>query len=316
MKKIFLAFVFAFVSFAFADDVVLLRDFVIDGAKVQKKVRVVSKQEFDYDGKIIRDYSPGDSDFIYFYNADGKIEKTYYTYNYKSKKGVWWYEYNIEKNLTEIKTADYNVIEYFYDDDTKLLVKKNDSGFCDEKYEYDQNGRMIKSLDQWGESEYEYNDTGNLVWMRNGQGDESFYRYDSKNRLVYDLLITFDDNNVILERITEFDDDNFTETMHTNRLGDGNVSYTSAEFYKYNQEGLMVYSRNETESFSPSEFLLGLRESESRNRTVEYFYKYDDYGNLMQTTKLIDGVETNFFYEYSFWDNGNVNTGIVYEEVK
>ena len=36
----------------------------------------------------------------------------------------------------------------------------------------------------------------------------------------------------------------------------------------------------------------------------------------MQTTKLIDGVETNFFYEYSFWDNGNVNTGIVYEEVK
>ena len=316
MKKTFLVFVLALVSFAFAEDAVLLHDFVIDGAKVQKKVRIVSKHEYNYAGKIIRAYSPGDSDFIYFYNTDGMIEKLFYTYGYESKKGVWWYEYNIEKNLTEIKTADYSVVEYFYDDNTKLLVRKNDSGGVDEKYEYDENGRIIKITDQWDSFEYRYNDAGNLIWKRNGNG-ENFYRYDSKNRLVYDLWITFSDNNVILERITEFDDDNFTETMHTNRLGDGNVTYTSAEFHKYNSQGLPLYSRYETESFSTNEFVLSLMtKPENRNWTTEYFYKYGDSEYCSQETKISKGVETNYFYEYSFWDNGNLNTVIIYEEVK
>ena len=321
MKKLIFAFMLMLVSIAFAENAIILRDFVIDGVKVQKKVRIINKKEYDYNGNIIRNYSPDESDFMYFYNEDGRIEKIYYTYSYISKNGICWYEYDISKNMTELKYADYKEVRYYYDEDTKLCTKKTDTGYCDVEYEYDEKGNMVKSMDQYGATVYEYNDAGKLVWSRDERiKSEYFYAYDSKNRLVYSLTLSFSDyaGDGFMEHIYEFDDEKHTEKMRTNVAGDIIYSgYTSRYVVECDEQGLLVHSLYEHDYIDSDDALEILSKNPPRKKKItEWFFKYNPDQNLMFATEIDGGKETRYFYEYTLWDNGNVNTELIYEEVE
>lgn len=321
MKKLILAAMLVFVSLAYAEDAVILRDFVIDGVKVQKKVRIINRKEYDYSGNIIRNYSPDESDFMYFYNEDGRIEKIYYTYSYISKNGICWYEYDAAKNQTELKFADYREIRYFYDDDTKLCVKKTDTGYCDEEYEYDEKGRLVKSTSQHGRTVYEYDDAGNLRWSKDESAkSEYFYAYDSKNRLVYYLCLTFSGyaGDGFMEHIYEFDDENHTEKMHANVAGDIIYSgYTSRYVKESDEKGLLLHSLYEEDYIDSDDYLVILSKNPpKKKKDTEWFFKYDLAHNLMYATEIDGEKESHYFYEYTLWDNGNVNTELIYEEVE
>lgn len=318
MKKLFLAAMLSILSLAFADDAIILRDFTIDGVRSQKKVRIISKREYDREGKILRNYSPSDSDFMYFYNDEGRIEKIFYTYSHISKNGICWYEYDLAKNQTELKFADYREVRYFYDDETKLCTKKTDTGYCDEEYEYDAKGNMTKSVNQLGTTVFEYDDAGNLVWSRNERTkSEYFYAYDSQNRLVYDLWLSFDDDDgAYMEHVYKFDDENFTEKMHAN-ISDAGIftGYTSSYVKECNEQGLLVHSLYEQDYIDSDDFLEINSENPPRKKKItEWFFKYYFDKNLMYATESDGEKENHYFYEYTLWDNGNVNTELVYEE--
>lgn len=318
MRKLILAFMFMLIPLAFAEDAVILRDFKIDGAKVQKKVHIINKREYNYDGNLIRNFSPDDSDFMYFYNEDGRIEKIYYTYSHISKNGICWYEYDLAKNQTELKFADYREVRYYYDDATKLCTKKTDTGYCDEEYEYDEKGNMIKSTNQMGTTVYEYDEAGNLRWSRDERSNtEYFYAYDSKNRLVYYLWLPFNDGSgEYLERIYKFDDEKLTEKMHTNLSEEGIFSsYTSSYVKESDERGLLVHSLYEQDYIDSDDFLdIASQNPPRKKKITEWFFKYNFDENLMYATEIKGEKKTNYFYEYTLWDNGNVNTEMVYEE--
>ncbi len=319
MKKLILAAMLVFVSLAYAEEAVILRDFVIDGAKVQKKVRIINKKEYDYNGNMVRNYSPDDSDFMYFYNEDGRIEKIYYTYSSISKNGISGEEYDVTKNQDEQKFDGYCEIRYYYDDDTKLCVKKTDTGYCDEEYEYDEKGKLIKSTNQLGTTVYEYDAAGRLRWSKNeGAKSEYFYAYDSKNRLVYYLWLSFDDDDAYMEHIYKFDDENLTEKMHTN-LSDGGIfsSYTSSSIKESDEQGLLVHTVDVQDYIDSDDPLVILSVNPPRKKKlIEWFFKYNLDENLMLATEIDDGKETRYIYEYTLWDNGNLSAELVYEEVE
>ena len=285
----------------FAAEAILFHEFTVDGEKVLKKVRLHNRIEYDYEGNMIRDYLPSDSDFSYGYDEKGRLAKVVYVYSFQSDKGLYWYEYDVHKNKSELKIADFEEINYFYDDKTDLCIRKTDTGNGDEEYEYDENGRMTKFVHEYlGDSFYRYDEYGKMIWSRNNVGTESFYGYDSFDRLISETCVG---PNLLYETSYDYDGQKFIEVETSVKISGDIKRSNYKETREYNSSGLLIHSVRDTDYWDGGK---------SRK---ENFYRYDETGLLQNYTKIVDGKKTDFYCEFFYWDNGLVNTVNVYEEL-
>lgn len=319
MKKV-IGILLLFLSLsAFSQEAILIKKIKLNGKEELKKVRITSKTEYTYSGKPkICSYSGKVTDF-YSYDKDGRTEKHWYC-NANDKNGLFWQEFNINNNLFELKKADsYHEITYFYDENNRLLRTEDSKGQDSSNYTYDNNGNLILQETYWGKTEYEYDDQNRLIHEiifqkllkpQNGKEyerhEESFYEYDENNLLVYEKKLR---GGYIYEYFTTYNAENHSEQCQKVAHYKDKLIYDLTDTDFYNEFGEVIHSIH----YSPHYNSTGLLET----HVTETFYEYDMDSKTLHVREIIDGEdERNLYYEWTNFDNGNLNTETCYEEVE
>lgn len=303
---------FSLTSSLYAQDVVLLKSFNINGHEEIKKVKIREKIEYDYSGREQKYSEGGNVKKLYFYNENGRLEKVLEA-QWRKDSSLISIEYNLEKNITELKNADrYYETLYFYNQQNQLIKMIETPPVTDINpvvtyYSYDEKGQLIQMKDDRGTYNYEYNDEGSLIHEYSSLGGEEFYEYDDSGRKTYRKWIHNKKN--IYEYFFNYEDgENTCRIRRTKKAGEETV-FDFTDFEQYDEYHRLVYSKKYFHINTSEAKLLFFEIKES-------FIEYDDNGWIKHLKEVVDGNETNKYYEYVFWDNGKVNTCTTYEEVQ
>lgn len=267
-RKILLSiFIFSFSSLFFAQNV---------GDKVYKELEELGENrwcsftalvEYNEEGKVLLEkYTYLERNYSYYPDGYEILSNNGYVRKYDSKDSVV-YE----------KTAKGSLITYSndYDKNDLLIHSKASNGF--EKWlEYNKNGLLIH-----------YIDTDNI---------ETNYKYDEKNRKVYEKEKTV---NGYYEYFYVYDEKGNCSSEEHVCVENGVEKFSYEIFYEYDSNGNII--RRENPGFT----------------NYETLYTYDNNNNL-KSSKLInkDGFEYDF-YEYDFWDdNKTIKSKRVYTYVE
>ena len=139
MKRNFTFVIFiTFAHLFFSQDLILLKDFQLNGKKETKKVKMVERNEYYDINKPIMYSTNGRVTNLLFYDGDLLVKEWESTSYYDD--GLYWYEFNPESNLFELKVSDSRKETLFFYDEERRLVRKTVTGteqFCN--YYYAQN---------------------------------------------------------------------------------------------------------------------------------------------------------------------------------
>ena len=92
--------------------------------------------------------------------------------------------YDDRMNLTEVRLGSQTIFQQTYDPDGSIRSIK-ESGKPEERYAYDQAGRLLAQGNALGQqTRFEYDPQGNLVRKTNPSGGVTAYQYDRQKRLV------------------------------------------------------------------------------------------------------------------------------------
>lgn len=316
MKKKFFLSVLIFLSSSlcsvYSNDLILIKKFNINGKEETKKVKILKKEEYTYSGKIKRRSDKGKVKNIYIYDENELLVKLW-TAAWDNHYDLLSFEYNLEENITERNVAGaYHETQYFYDQQNRLIKEqeflKKDSlmKLTETNYSYDEKGRVIKKESETGSTEYEYNDKDQIVHMIISDKWAFFYEYDEQGREVY--VKETDGKKQLYEYFYKYDDEKNTREYRRTKKYDGEVVYDFTDYNEYDSEIRLVHSINH--------FRIITTQSELLNSEVkEIFYEYNDKDCIVHEKIIVGDQETNIYYEYSYWDNGNLNTVTSYEEV-
>ena len=121
----------------------------------------------------------GCKDDIYYYYDGDLLIKEWESTSYNDN-GLYWYDFNSETNLFDLKVNDsYKETLYFYDEE-KRLVRKAVTGteeFCN--YFYDKNGNLIKTETEQLVAENKFNSKNQLIHIKLSNGENKYYKYAS-----------------------------------------------------------------------------------------------------------------------------------------
>lgn len=308
-KLIQFCFIFSFAFTIFSQDLILLKDFTINGKTELKKVKIKKRNEYSYTGNLKMSADKGIVQKLYFYDENDLLVRKLEN-NYSSKDGLYWYEYNIDKNLFELKfTDDYEETLYSYDDKKRLIRKATSDGKFFTNYIYDENDKLIKTEYEWGTIEYKYNSKNQWTHSVHSTGDKEYYEYDNMNRVIYYRR----ENDYVSEIFYKYDDEKHTKEDRRVTKYEDKTIFDITDYYQYDSEDNLIYSKCYSDiSYNTSELLDTVVE--------ETFYEYDEQGFLLHIRTIKSTAagekEKNEFYENFVWDNGNLNTEIIYEEVE
>ena len=136
--------------------------------------------------------------------------------------------------------------------------------------------------------------------------EESFYEYDENNLLVYEKKLR---GGYIHEYFTTYNAENHSEQCQKVVHYKDKLIYDLTDTVFYNEFGEVIHSIY----YSPHYNSTGLLET----HVTETFYEYDMDSKTLHVREIIDGEdESNLYYEWTNFDNGNLNTETCYEEVK
>ena len=193
------------------------------------------------------------------------------TITYKNRQ-IFYY-YDDKDNLVEIRSPKGYIATYTYDDNHKMIVKKDPhcpKGYIIGSFEYDINGRLKKAKDALGyETVLTYEQNRTII--THPRGNREIHEYDSQGRLI---KIIYDEPNNIFVSYTYDDDFNLTS------ITDANGRTTR---YYYDNNGNLIKTEGPKQGY-----------------TIEYTYE-PTYSNI-KTIKDGLGRITKFYYD----DKGNL----------
>ena len=307
MKKSLLALIgILFSTSLFSQELILLKTFKINGIEEEKKVKIIGKEEYTYSGKPRIISKNGKVKEIFFYDEkDLLVKKWSGTWN--NHFDLLSFEYDIEQNIAERKVAEgYEETLYFYDTQNRLIrtTVTNSNEFCN--YIYDEKGNLIQKENEQGIYKYEYNSNNQIIYTDCYGKIEFYFEYDDKGREI--SCKELDDNN-IYEYFYTYDDEKRTMEFRRTRISDGNVIYDLTGFDEYDSNGNLVHSKHYSSIITSENKLLNAEIKET-------YWKYYENKLLLHTKTIFREKETNTYEETFCWDNGNLNTVIIYEEVE
>lgn len=210
---------------------------------------------------------------IEVYNDNGMLTKNFHG------KTMGWYDYK----------------ETTYDNDKKLSVTQyinfsafgGDLAIYDEKYSYDQNGRLesINSslFASSGIETYEYDDEGRLSIetdkKENSNSKKEYFYSGNKLDSIIEKYVIYDDGDEYVSFIDRINGNNLTAEVY-NVSGDGNRILTWRRHYKKNENGDII---EKVENNYDVEGNL------TDNITTKYEYDYDEKKNYIQKREIENG---------------------------
>lgn len=234
------------------------------------------------------------------FSSDGKLEKKYLSkYNSQGKEIelIVVDKYNNTISKQEFRYNDTNMVEH---------NKYNSAGNLEYKiiYECDKSGNKIEESifksGNWYKSTYKYNGKGELIYENkfnvlifdNGyfNRNESFYKYDNKNRK-YEEYYNYNKDGILVEKEEKIYDNIGNVIERKSYYPNGMLN--SKRVYKYDSEHNLILEKSF--NFDGSPYSLAK-------------YQYDDWGNLLSKEVHVDigRNEWSNLIEYKYeYDNFN-----------
>ncbi len=308
MKKGFLILsLFIFTHFLFSQDLILLREFDINGIKETKKVKMIEHNEYNENGDPVMYSKNGKVKFLFFYE-DGLLVKQWESVS-SYDDGLYWYQFNSDTNLFDLKFSEaYKETLYFYDDEKRLIREEVTDTESYLNYFYDEEGNLIKQEADWGSLEYKNDTKKRTLHVKADDGSEFFYKYDKKKRYTYKKEVY--QGKYIYEYFYKYDDKKHTKTTRWTKKHEGKLVFDFTDFDQYDSEGNLIYSKFYSGIITDSsDKLLG-------SELKEQSYVYNLKGYPIHEKTISSEKETNKYYEYIFDENEPLRTSICFEEVE
>lgn len=210
-----------------------------------------------------------------------------------------WVEY--DSNGKELHSKDSLGYETWQKYDTRgnLLSIKDSFGYED-IYKYDSQGNKIYYKEADGYEEWLEYKNGKLIHDKNSKTFENWYQYDEKGNLIYQKTHYYLPEN-IEEYWYEYDENkNLIHSKNSNGY---------EEWYKYNQNNILIHLtstsyKQEIYEYNSNQKLTckkiankwGYYDDDGKPEFEEYFYEYDENGNLIHENLPFCREET--WYEY------------------
>lgn len=244
------------------------------------------------------------------------------------------YEYDAAGNL--IDEGGFLTYEYDYNSDgtynsvfeyrngklnDKAFYDKN--GYClgysptENKYEFDDSGRLIRKEDGYGYYEYSYDENGRIIYETHSKafGDIWYYKYEYGSNFENVYKIDLSKNEEILWHIMEKDENGNTikETIDEGALNSVYVSGKMFVEYKYDNMNRLIYENHTTSndfSVSNDAVYVFSRTYEYEgdklkkevfsydryNESTEYFY--DKNGRIVKEIYIFEGGANELTMQY------------------
>ncbi len=164
---------------------------------------------------------------------------------------------------------------------------------------------------------FEYDIEQNIAERKVAEGyEETLYFYDTQNRLIRTTVTNsnefcnyiYDEKGNLIQKETEqgiykYEYNSNNQIIYTD-------CYGKIEFYfEYDSNGNLVHSKHYSSIITSENKLLNAEIKET-------YWKYYENKLLLHTKTIFREKETNTYEETFCWDNGNLNTVIIYEEVE
>lgn len=284
----------------------ITRDFFNDDVVFEEIMLPVKSTAFNIDGTEIYNV-------VFEYDAAGN----------ESKRDEFTYEYDYNPDGTYNSVSEY--------ENGKLAIKLfyNQKGYCtgesptEDKYEFDDSGRLIRKENSYGFYEYSYDESGRLyeesrddgLILRHEYGDgfENIYRIDedSGEQILYHIMEKDENGNTIKEiynvgdvsdyakgkAFAEYEYDSMNRLIYEN--------HTVSDDFDDGTDRISVYLRTyeyEGDDLKKETFYyLGHKE------TTEYFY--DENGRIAKKIYFLGGYEYKFTFrtmEYFYNEDGTI----------
>lgn len=256
------------------------------------KVNCEKWLEYD-EGKLIRVKYNDDTEQLFEHNENGKI-----SHKKEFKSGCI--------------PDDWNVSDYEFDEDNWPLedfdeqygLYSEETDYTEEYYEYDSNEVLVLIKNSDRETSFKYDEKGNLVCIDYGIYKEIF-KYNEAEKLIskkktskdgvgWDYSINWDSNgNCIYEEISCISEKNeYKYDNNNNLIYQKNFSHSIFNFEKHwNSNGQLFFYKDSDGNV--------------------YFCEQDENGNVTH----YKGYDEEEWYEYDFYDNGNVKTKRVFRAI-
>lgn len=267
--------------------------------------RVTEVSETEKKAPITRDFFDDDVVFeevmvpvkVTKYNNDGtEYFNRSYEYdlagNLIDEGGFLTYEYDYNPDGTYNSVFEYRNGKL----DDKFFYDKN--GYClgyspaENKYEFDDSGRLIRKENEYGFVEYSYDENGRIIYETHGKpfGDIWYYKYEYGNSFENVYIIDLAVNEEILWHIMEKDENGNTvkETYNEGDVSEYVTGRTFAE-YEYDSMNRLIY-----ENHTVSEDYM---DGTDRYNVYSITYEYDN-DKLKKETLSFDryNESTEYFY--------------------
>lgn len=241
------------------------------------------------------------------------------------------YEYDNAGNLSVVNNYDGSKVFYEYDKNHNLTAMKDSEGRVVAREEYDENGKLIASIDAFGNRiEYEYDIEGNTQVVKDRNGNAYVYTYDNRGNVLKttdpygnSIYKTYDEKN----NLTSQTDAKGNKTEYVYDENGNIVSATLADGTVLKSE---YTAKNNVSKALLNDILLFEIEYDDKQRTssitnangnTSYYgydnnnltsvsdslgvyqrYSYDSEGRIIL---MIDGVGNETSYSYDQYGNCN-----------
>jgi RHS repeat-associated protein len=272
--------------------------------------------EYDARNRVVLRRDPDLNETLFEYDARGKLVKVI-----DALQGETTYEYDEDDHLVRLTDPIDGVTQYVYDDAGRVVQTIDPLGRVTQR-SFDARGRVVSVTDPGGATtRYTYDDDGNVLSITDALGNVTRQVWDARNRLIRSIdplgkITTYDynggDDLVKLTdangRITRYSYDDIGRLTTEEWVGGGNTIE-----YLYNENGQFT---SVTDNFASLSFTYDSRGriTSSSNAgtpnapTVELSYAYDDAGNRLSVSELIEG-EAGALTSYTY-DARNLITRI------
>lgn len=316
-KLFFLILVSIFQVFVFSQEAVFLKKFNINGREETKRVIIKNKLEYSAAGNIKICSLHGKVIYVNFYDDKDLCVRKIEANNWNT--GLYFYEYSTDSNIFDLQLTDnYTETIYFYDSKNRIIREEIVGTSSYKNYIYDDN--LITIETEQGTYIYETDSSGKLIQVTVPDVSFEMYQYDEKNRETY-FMQDYRPNKRLYENFSTYDDINHTRKVRRVCKNGRKKLFDVTNSFFYDEKGNLIHSivynqivlREEDDEYYKS--LNEITGNAVKDIYTETFYEYDSDDHLLYKKEIVNEKTTVYYYEYTFYDNGNINTQVIYQEV-